>query len=117
VKCLKKLEHENSRRKRLYAELSDEAEGPFCSAGLSSGRMGRPTYYRPRVDWGRSDMPLIAALTTLSAAKSRWGFWKYMDRLRLDGHRWNHKRLWRVYCRLGLNLLSQTKKRLSVHTR
>ncbi len=46
----------------------------------------RATYYRPLVDWGRRDAAVIAALTTLVAAKSRWGFWKCCDRLRLDGH-------------------------------
>lgn len=74
--------------------------------------LGRATYYRPRVDWARRDAPVIAALTTLVAAKSRWGFWKCRDRLRLDGHPWNHKRLWRVYCQLRLNLPRRTKKRL-----
>ena len=53
--------------------------------------MGRATYYRPLVDWARRDAPVIAALTTLVAAKSRWGFWKCCDRLRLDGHPWNPK--------------------------
>jgi putative transposase len=66
--------------------------------GLSCGRMGRATYYRTLVDWARRDAPVIAALTTLVAAKGRWGFWKCCDRLHLDGHPWNHKRLWRVYC-------------------
>jgi putative transposase len=60
--------------------------------------LGRATYYRPRVDWAQRDAPVIAALTTLVAVKSRWGFWKCVDRLRLDGHGWNHKRLWRIYC-------------------
>jgi putative transposase len=74
--------------------------------------VGRATYYRPRVEWARRDAPVIAALTTLVAAQSRWGFWKCWDRLRLTGHRWNHKRVWRVYCQLRLNLPRRTKKRL-----
>ena len=79
--------------------------------------MGRATYYRPLVNWARRDAPVIAALTTLVAAKSRWGFWKCCDRLRLDGHPWNHKRLWRVYCHLRLNLPRRTKKRLPIRLR
>jgi putative transposase len=75
-------------------------------------RLGWATYYRPLVDWARRDAPVIAALTTLVAAKSRWGFWKCWGRLRLDGQPWNHKRLWRVYCQLRLNLPRRTKKRL-----
>jgi putative transposase len=80
-------------------------------------RLGRATYYRPLVDWARRDAPVIAALTTLVAAKSRWGFWKCCDRLRLDGHPWNHKRLWRVYCHLRLNLPRRIKKRRPVRFR
>ncbi len=47
--------------------------------------LGRATYDRPLVDWAQRDAPVVAALTTLVAAKSRWGFWKCCDRLRLDG--------------------------------
>jgi putative transposase len=79
--------------------------------------LGRATYYRPRVDWARRDAPVIAALTTLVAEKSRWGFWKCADRLRNLGHPWNHKRLWRVYCQLRLHLPRRTKKRLPVRVR
>ena len=74
--------------------------------------LSRATYYRPLVDWARRDAPVIVALTTLVAAKSRWGFWKCFDRLRLDGQWWNHKRVWRVYGLLRLNLPRRTKKRL-----
>lgn len=80
-------------------------------------RLGRATYYRPLVDWARRDAPVIAALTTLVTVRSRWGFWKCCDRLRLDGHGWNHKRLWRVYCQLRLNLPRRTKKRLPTRFR
>ena len=74
--------------------------------------LGRATYYRPVVNWAQRDAPVIEALTTLGATKPRWGFWKYVDRLRCTGHRWNHKRVWRVYCQLRLNLPRCTKKRL-----
>ena len=74
----------------------------------------RATYYRPLVDWARRDAAVIAALTTLVAAKSRWGFWKCCDRLRNLGHPWNPKRLWRVYCQLRLNFPRRTKNRLPV---
>lgn len=76
--------------------------------------MSRATYYRPLVDWARRDAPVIAALTTLVAAKSRWGCWTCDDRLRLDGQPWNHTRLWRVYCVLRLNLPRRTKKQFPV---
>jgi len=55
--------------------------------------LGRATYYRSLVDWARRDAPVIAALTTLVTVKSRWGFWKCCDRLRLDRHGWKHKQL------------------------
>jgi len=34
--------------------------------------LGRATSDRPLVDWARRDAPVITALTTLVAAKSRW---------------------------------------------
>jgi putative transposase len=55
---------------------------------------------------------VIAALTAVAAKRPRWGFWKCFDRLRLDGHRWNWKRVHRVSCALRLNLPRRTKRRL-----
>ena len=79
--------------------------------------LSRAMYYRPLMNWARRDAPVIEALTLLAATKPRWGFWKYVDRLRNTGHRWNHKRLWRVYCQLRLNLPRRTKKRVLVRLR
>ena len=62
--------------------------------------LSRATYYRPVIKRAQHDGPVIEALTALSATNPRWGFWKYVGRLRNTGHRWNHKRLWRV--RVGL---------------
>jgi len=58
------------------------------------------------------DADVIEALNELVEAHPRWGFWKYADRLRALGHRWNHKRIYRVYCGLGLNQPRRTRRKL-----
>lgn len=77
-----------------------------CEATLVSVS-GR--YYRPRL---RSDEEVIEALNATVGRYPRWGFWKCYDRLRLDGHAWNHKRVHRVYCALRLNLPRRAKRRV-----
>jgi len=42
----------------------------------------------------------------------RWGFLKTHKALRRKGYRWNHKRIYRVYCELRLNQKRRAKKRL-----
>ena len=51
-------------------------------------------------------------LSELAEEKPGLGFWKLYDRLRRAGHRWNHKRLHRIYCDLRLNRRRRAKKRL-----
>ncbi len=75
-------------------------------------RLSRAAYYRPPVSSARRDAPVIAAFLAVVTKHGRWGFWKCSDRLRLEGYRWNHKRVHRVYCALRLNLPRRTKRRL-----
>ena len=75
-------------------------------------RLPQRSWYRPRDEGAGGDAAVIDALQAVVERHSRWGFWKCFRRLRLDGHGWNHKRVWRVYCQLKLNLPRRTKKRL-----
>jgi putative transposase len=75
------------------------------------------SWYRVREAGVARDAAVIDALQAVVARHGRWGFWKCFRRLRLDGHGWNHKRVWRVYCQLRLNLPRRTKKRLPLRER
>jgi putative transposase len=77
-----------------------------------AARLSRAAYYRQGIDWAKRDAPVIDALNAVLEKHGRWGFWKCFDRMHNRGHPWNHKRVHRVYCKLGLNLPRRTKKRL-----
>ena len=79
--------------------------------------MSRSGWYKTPQDRLERDGAVIMALTAVTDEHRRWGFWKSYDRLRLDGHPWNHKRVYRVYCQLGLNHKRRTKRRLPVRER
>jgi putative transposase len=74
-------------------------------------QLSRAAYYREPGCSVRRDQEVIDALNQITEKRPRWGFWKCYDRLRIEGRRWNHKRVHRVYCALTLNLPRRTKKR------
>ena len=51
-------------------------------------------------------------LQRLANSQPRWGYGKMIDYLRHQGYVWNHKRIYRVYCEMGLNMHRKPKKRL-----
>jgi len=77
-----------------------------------AAKLSRAAYYRQGVDWSKRDAAVIDALNTVVERHRRWGFWKCFDRMHNQGQPWNHKRVHRVYRKLGLNLPRRTKKRL-----
>ena len=87
-------------------------EGLSIVRACAAIALSRAAYYRPTLDWRERDVQVIAIFNALIAQHARWGFWKCYDRTRLDGYRINHKRLYRVYCHMKLNLPRRTKKRL-----
>jgi len=70
--------------------------------------LARAAYCHPLVNPAVRDAAVIDVLQDLMAAHQRRGFWTYYDRMRLDGHPWNHKRVYRVYCALGWNFPRRT---------
>lgn len=74
--------------------------------------LSRSLYYRGAVDALVRDSHVIEVLNGLVEEFPRGGFWKYFDTMRLRGHRWNHKKVHRIYCAMGLNQPRRTKRRL-----
>jgi len=65
--------------------------------------------YQPNPD---RDQQVIEALVALAHQKPEFGFKKLFELLRRRGHRWNHKRVHRLYCALKLNKRRKGKRRL-----
>lgn len=71
----------------------------------------------PRSSFGyepkpKDDEPLHDALEKLTIKHPSIGFWSCFYRLRNRGCKWNHKRLYRVYTTLRLNIRRRAKRRL-----
>jgi putative transposase len=60
----------------------------------------------------KDDQAVIEALSSESERHPGYGFWKLYHTLRRKGHIWNHKRVYRVYCTLRLNIRRRVRKRL-----
>lgn len=73
-------------------------------------------YYKAITD--PTDEPIQDMLSGLAEGHRRWGFWKMYDFIRQQaGKPWNHKRVYRIYTQMQLNLRRKAKKRLPVRNR
>src|SRR5574343_613547 len=77
----------------------------------------RSALYKPTTDQAAKDAPVIHAINGMLEKRPRKGFWKCFDRLRQDGHGWNHKRVYRVYCAMRLNLKRKVRRRVLTRER
>jgi putative transposase len=60
----------------------------------------------------KQDQDIIDLLTYLVEQHPSTGFWKCFKRIRKAGHGFNHKRVYRVYTKLKLNIRRRARKRL-----
>ncbi len=63
------------------------------------------------------DSAVIAYLDQLATKHPGYGFWKMFWVIRNSGEKWNHKRVWRIYCDMKLNIRRRRKRRLPVRDR
>lgn len=75
-------------------------------------KLSRSSFYRKSADKLQADQPVIDRLNDVVAKHSRWGFWKCYYWMRQRGDKYNHKKVWRVYKVLRINLPRRKKKRL-----
>ena len=60
----------------------------------------------------KDDEPVIDVLNKLVEKFPAIGFWKSYKRIKRQGYEWNHKRVYRIYTQLGLNIRRRTRKRI-----
>ena len=76
----------------------------------------RKTYrYQPKKN--KDNQVITNLLKSLSAQYPTYGFQKLFNLIRLKNYPVNHKRVYRIYCDLSLNLKIKPKKRLAPRTK
>lgn len=68
--------------------------------------------YQYKIKNNDDDHQIIQLLGELVEKHPSIGFWKCFHRIRRQGHQWNHKRVYRVYTQMKLNIRRRAKKRL-----
>ena len=99
----------------MTAEKRSSAQ-TLVEFGLSVARscslcsLSRSTFYRPDRHWRQADSAVIEQINAVLAKSPQAGFWKCFKRIRNKGIILNHKRAYRVYCAMGLNLPRRVKR-------
>lgn len=94
----------------MLAQFMIEEHGVSQRQACKALGMPRSTVqYHPRA---KNDTEVIAQLEKLIEKHPAIGFWQSYFRLRRKGFGWNHKKVYRIYTSLKLNIRRRFKKRL-----
>jgi len=91
------------------------AQGHSISVACRIAGIDRKTYRYKRLRKA-DDEKISAWLKQTSTQYTDYGFKKLYDMMRAQGMKYNHKRVYRLYCSLKLNLKVKPKKRLAPRT-
>ena len=91
-------------------DYTREEHGLSIRKACDAIRISRSVYYY-QPDASKDDA-VIAEVQTVVERYPAYGFSKVFTKVRRAGNPWNHKRVYRVYCALNLNLRRKGKKRL-----
>jgi len=136
---MKELEAENARLKKMYADVQLQndvikeamkkkvvkpsqrramAKDAVCKGWLNIGQACEvfsisQTCYRYQPKLSDENEAIASCLELLVKREKTWGFKLCFFYLRnVKGFKWNHKRVYRIYCELSLNLRIIPRKRL-----
>lgn len=94
-----------------------EKHGVSIARSCECAGLHRSSYYRVPPHWTVKDAEVISALAGLVEGRPNRGFWMCRKMLRRQGRSWNHKRIYRVYKLMQLNLRRAAKRRLPKRAR
>jgi putative transposase len=91
-------------------DLMREEHQVSIPQGCKAVGLPRSSYSYKRTP--KNDQMIIDTLLELTSNHPAIGFWQSYHRIRSMGYRWNHKRVYRVYTALKLNIRRRAKKGL-----
>lgn len=75
--------------------------------------LSRSAFYREVEDPALRDEPVMDVLNEIIEENPGWGFWlSFKDIRHYRQLPWNHKRVHRIYCAMGLNMQRRSKRRI-----
>jgi putative transposase len=87
-----------------------QEHGVSCRQACKALNLPRSSYqYQPKP---KEDEPIQDLLKGLVDEHPSIGFWQSFYRIRRKGYKWNHKRVYRVYTSLKLNIRRRYRRRL-----
>lgn len=89
--------------------INEEHKGSIRQACKLIGLQQAVFYYKAKK---KNDEPIREQLQLMALLHNRWGFWMMYHRLRNMQFKDNHKRVYRIYTEMKLNLRRKHKRRL-----